>query len=183
MSCHTCFLELHLSCSQSPQSPFSQKFWNSQIWIFKIFSNAQKQLPGQKRCLWTHQPLDLPRCKAVWSFRFLRSPVYVIEVTSVINLTQGGGELEVCLWLRGYWVLPTEHKGNTPARDVFPAGGWVSCASLPRYSPTRQQGFWALLAGGWVAQASRATHPPASRAPDPCWPVGEWREQTAFSFQ
>ena len=40
--------------------------------------------------------------------------------------------LEVCLYLRGNWVLPTEHKGNTPTRDV------------------------SLLAGGWVAQASRA---------------------------
>ena len=53
--------------------------------------------------------------------------VWSIAVTAVINLVEGGRrEEEVYLWLRGYWYLPTVHKGNTPSRGVaLLAGGWV----------------------------------------------------------
>ena len=69
-----------------------------------------------------------------------------------------------------------------------------ACAAHPPASrePTPVRGVALVLGGQNPITLEYQIYPPpidalvtgmASRAPDPCWPVGEWREQTAFSFQ
>ena len=74
----------------------------------------------------------------------------VIEVASVNSHKLVGrvvSSLLVCLWLRGNWVLPTEHKGNLPSRGVaLLAGGRPSQGF--RRPPTSSTREVALVLGG-----------------------------------
>ena len=65
-----------------------------------------------------------------WTFAGQNVVHSIIAVTAVINLPASGGRKEFVYDCGEYWSLPTVHKGNTPGRGGFPAGGWVGSGAL-----------------------------------------------------